>query len=255
MTVLLPVHGGDLWMPASAYDEIADWYDENICAGGSLGDLVARWVLEQTGDLAGQHLCDLACGQGLMARYLARRGARVTGIDLSAKLLEAARRYEEAEPLGITYEWGDAQCLKNTPGAVFDGVVCHLALMDIPDLAATFRAVYRVLRPEGWFLFSITHPCFQMPAWSPPDQDIASEESEASRYFWEGFWRSDYPHGVRGRVGAYHRTLSTYLNTLSDASLILERLIEPQGTGETASRLCTEGGEPKFLIVKCTARL
>jgi 2-polyprenyl-3-methyl-5-hydroxy-6-metoxy-1,4-benzoquinol methylase len=253
--VLLPVHSEELWMPASAYDEIADWYDECIRARDSLADRVGQWALEQTGDLAGQQLCDLACGQGLMARYLARRGARVTGIDLSEKLLAAARRYEEAEPLGITYQQGDAQSLSHTPDAVFDGVVCHLALMDIPDLAATLRAVYRVLRPEGWFLFSITHPCFQMPTWGPPDQDIASEGSEASRYFREGFWRSDYPHGVRGMVGAYHRTLSSYLNTLSDASLILERLIEPRGTGEAVDGLCAAGGVPKFLIVKCTARL
>jgi 2-polyprenyl-3-methyl-5-hydroxy-6-metoxy-1,4-benzoquinol methylase len=252
--VLLPVHGEELWMPASAYDEIADWYDACIRAGDSLADRVAQWALEQSGDVAGQQICDLACGQGLMARYLARRGGRVTGIDLSEKLLEAARRYEAAEPLGIGYQRGDAQSLTHTPDAVFDGMVCHLALMDIPDLAATFRAVYRVLRPEGWFVFSITHPCFQMPTWGPPDQEFVTEGSEASRYFREGFWRSDYPHGVRGKVGAYHRTLSTYLNTLSDASFVLERLIEPQESGEAGDRLCAEGGVPKFLIVRGAPR-
>jgi 2-polyprenyl-3-methyl-5-hydroxy-6-metoxy-1,4-benzoquinol methylase len=237
-------------MTTTAYDEIAEWYDESIRAAGSLGDLVAHYLLEQTGDVVGQRVCDLACGQGLVARYLARRGARVTGIDLSAQLLEAARRYEEAEPLGILYQRGDAQALTDVPDALFEGVVCHLALMDIPDLASTLRTVQRILRPSGWFVFSITHPCFQIPALSRPDWDAASAAPEPGGYFGEGFWRSDYPHGVRGRVGAYHRTLSSYLNTMSDASFILERLVEPRGAGEATRRLCADGGVPKFLIVR-----
>src|SRR5437899_7753089 len=138
-------------MPA-AYDEIAEWYDESVRAGGSLGDLVARCVLELIGDVAGQQICDLACGQGLVARYLARRGARVTGIDLSALLLEAALRYEETEPQGILYQRGDAHALTEVPDARFEGVVCHLALMDIPDLGSTLRTVRRILRPSGWFV-------------------------------------------------------------------------------------------------------
>ncbi|HAL49192.1 MAG TPA: class I SAM-dependent methyltransferase, partial [Dehalococcoidia bacterium] len=48
-------------------------------------------------------------------------------------------------------------------------------------------------------------------------------------YFAEGFWRSENPDGVRGKVGAHHRTLSTYLNGLVEAGLSLERLVEPCG--------------------------
>jgi len=236
-------------MAAPVYDEIAGWYDESVRAAGSLAERVASYVLELAGEVAGQQVCDLACGQGLVARYLARRGARVTGIDLSAKLLEVARRCEEAERQGILYQRGDAQTLADVPDATFDGVVCNLALMDIPDLASTFRTAQRILRPSGWFVFSITHPCFQLPASRDPDQDDAAPE--AGRYFREGFWRSGYPHGVRGKVGAYHRTLSTYLNALSDATFILERVVEPSGAGETSRRLPSETEVPKFLIIRC----
>jgi ubiquinone/menaquinone biosynthesis C-methylase UbiE len=235
-------------MTTSPYDEIAGWYDETIQASGSLGHRVARCVLELVGNVAGQRVCDLACGQGLAARYLARRGAQVTGIDLSAKLLEAAERYEKTEPLGITYQHGDAQTLADVPDAAFDGVACNLALMDIPDLASAFRMVARVLCPMGWFVFSITHPCFQIPPSGSPDENETA--SETGGYFREGFWRSGYPHGVRGKVGAYHRTLSGYLNALSDASFVLERLVEPRGAEDADGRLCAEGGAPKFLVVK-----
>jgi len=51
----------------------------------------------------GEGICDLACGQGWVARELARGGAQVTGLDLAPNLLALARRSEEQEPLGIVY--------------------------------------------------------------------------------------------------------------------------------------------------------
>src|SRR5205823_2728230 len=141
---------------------------------------------------------------------LARRGAHMVGIDISPRLLGLAEQYEQAEPLGIVYRRDDAQRLAAVRDAAFDGVACHLALMDIPDLAATYQTVYRILRPDGWFVFAITHPCFQTPmsTWL----DVDGTASRLIRgYFNEGFWRSDNPNGVRGQVGAYHRSLGTYV--------------------------------------------
>jgi 2-polyprenyl-3-methyl-5-hydroxy-6-metoxy-1,4-benzoquinol methylase len=62
------------------------------------------------GEIAGQRICDLACGQGRVARHLADLGARVVGIDLSAKLLAIARCSEESEPRGIEYVEASAVC-------------------------------------------------------------------------------------------------------------------------------------------------
>jgi hypothetical protein len=47
-------------------------------------------------------------------------------------------------------------------------------------------------------------------------------------YFAEGAWRPDNAEGVRGRVGAYRRTLTSYINALAGAGLVLERLSEPR---------------------------
>ena len=198
----------------AAYDEIAEWYDQSVEAGNLLSATIVSHVLELAGDFAGQAICDLACGQGLLSRKIARHGANVVGIDLSGKLLEIARRYEAENPRGVRYVQEDAQNFANMAGELFEGVVCNMALMDMPDLGAVFASVSRILRPGGWFVFSITHPCFQTPpGWS---------------YFTEGLWRSDNPNGVRGKVGAYHRTLSAYLNALAVEGFCLERLIEPQ---------------------------
>jgi 2-polyprenyl-3-methyl-5-hydroxy-6-metoxy-1,4-benzoquinol methylase len=54
---------------------------------------------------AGLRVLDLACGQGRLSRELARRGARVVGLDISNELLDKARAVEKDEPLGISYRW------------------------------------------------------------------------------------------------------------------------------------------------------
>jgi 2-polyprenyl-3-methyl-5-hydroxy-6-metoxy-1,4-benzoquinol methylase len=201
----------------AAYDEIAEWYDKSVEAGNLLSATVVSHMLELAGDIAGQSLCDIACGQGLLARELAERGAGVTGGDISSRLLGIARRYEDETPLGIRYLLDDAQSLAGIADSSFDGVLCNMALMDIGDINAVFARVWRILRPAGWFVFSITHPCFQPPP--------------GGSYFTEGLWRSSNPNGVRGKVGAHHRTLGTYLNTLSNAGFCLERIAEPQIDG------------------------
>jgi SAM-dependent methyltransferase len=116
---------------------------------------------------------------------------------------------------------------------MFDGVVCHMALMDIPDLAPTLRSVARILRPGGWFVFSILHPCYH----TARSGEMALPEGTVrtvGRYFVEGYWRSDTRPGPPGKVGEYHRTLSTYVNALTDAGLTLERVSEPCATGGLA---------------------
>ena len=238
---------------AAGYDEVAEWYDEQLRGGSLIHDLVVPPLLGLAGDISGQQICDLACGQGVVARQLAKRGAVVMGIDLSTRLLAIARREEAAQPRRITYRPGDAQELADVGDASFDGVVCNMALMDIPDLAATMRTVARILRPHGWFAFSITHPVLDTAlARIGVVHTAAGEDHRQVRtYFAEGLWRSDNPHGVRGKVGAYHRTLSTYVNTLVEAGLTVERLAEPQATGTLAERLPHFRDLPGGLVARC----
>ena len=236
---------------AAAYDEIAEWYDEQVRGGGLLHDLVLPALFELAGDVAGQRVCDLACGQGVVARQLAARGAVVTGVDLSAGLLAIARREEAAQPRGVAYVQGDAQRLDGVGDAGFDGAVCNMALMDIPDLGATARTVARILRPTGWFVFAITHPMLDTALGRARlVRDATGESDDTRSYFAEGPWRAK-TGGVRGRVGAHHRTLSTYVNTLVAAGLALERLAEPQATGALAERMPEHQLVPAVLVGRC----
>jgi 2-polyprenyl-3-methyl-5-hydroxy-6-metoxy-1,4-benzoquinol methylase len=237
-------------MTQSRYDKIAEWYDESVRKGWLTHDIVLPDLFALIGDVGGKRICDLACGQGIIARQMARQGAFVVGVDISTKLLEVAKREEDVEPLGITYLQDDAQSLTGLEDDRFDGVVCNLALMDILDLSATFRTVQRILRPHGWFVFSITHPCLHPPASRWVSDIDGTVKREVAGYFAEIFWRSDNPNGVRGQVGAYHRTLSTYLNSLVEARLTLERFVEPQATGIIAERFPGYREIPAVLLVR-----
>ena len=212
-------------------------------------------VLELVGKFQGENICDLACGQGWVARELARRGAQVTGLDLAPQLLALARRYEEQEPLGIVYYQGDAQRVDPLRDHSFTGCICIMALINIPDLQAAFQTVRRILKPGGWFVFAITHPCFETPhaQWTPlpdPEHTIARV---VTGYFDERLWFSTNPNGLRSRVGDYHRMLSTYLNALSTAGFVLERAIEPRSSVRQAELVPGNREIPTLLLIRARA--
>src|ERR1051326_5393658 len=100
-------------MTFAAYDAIADWYDRSVRKGELLSghDRIVSACFEIIGSIEGQTICDLACGQGSMARRMAKLHAKVTGVEISAKLLEIARQEEAADPLGIIFLQDDAQSL------------------------------------------------------------------------------------------------------------------------------------------------
>lgn len=211
----------------STYDELADAYHDAVDPGGvGLSDATFD---ELVGDVRGRRVAAVACGQGLDARRLAILGAQVVGVDASGPLLAHARRLEELAPQGIEYLHDDAQDLGRLGDASFDAVVCHMALVDIPELEPTLRAIARILVPGGSFVASIVHPCYKTPADGELiDHVDGSTRRIVGRYFDEGPYRSVTSWEVLPRV-AYHRTLSTFVNTLVAAGLPVVRLVEPVG--------------------------
>jgi ubiquinone/menaquinone biosynthesis C-methylase UbiE len=225
------------------YDEIADLYDDAV--GEDVADPVAMKLLGLVGDPRGLRILDLACGQGRVSRELARRGAPVVAADVSNALLEKARAVEESEPLGVKYVQADGTSPDALAGETFDGVVCHFGLSDIDDLGAALAMVARVLRPGGWFVLSILHPCF--PGWG---EDAPSSWPPRRGYYAEGWWLADNS-GFRGKIGANHRTLSTYLNALVEHGLAVEHVAEPEPVGEWVDSEPGRDPVPVFLVVRC----
>jgi 2-polyprenyl-3-methyl-5-hydroxy-6-metoxy-1,4-benzoquinol methylase len=206
-------------MVEARYDAVADFY---ISGFDSVGDPASLALLDLLGPLAGLRVVDVACGHGRITRELARRGADVTGIDISGALIGKARQTEQDEPLGIRYIHADVTDRGVPGGGGFDAAACNFGLSDIDDLDAAIGAVSSALRPGGYFVFSILHPCF------PGGRDISGSWPAADGYYEEGRWTAQEARStLRRQVGATHRMLSTYLGTLRRHGLWLDQLAEP----------------------------
>jgi len=237
-------------MSNTSYNDIAGWYDAYLRENPLYREVVLPNVLALVGDVREQYICDLACGQGWIARELTQRGARVTGIDLAENLLAIARQHEQQAPLGINYTHGDAHHAHELPDGDFDGCICVMALMNLDDIPAVFQTVYRILKPGGWFVFAITHPCFQTPGAQWITMPVGKTARVVSDYFTECIWASDSPGGVRSRVGEHHRMLSTYLNALVAAGFVFEQIVEPVGSGESSNQKPGRQEVPIILLVR-----
>ena len=131
---------------AGAFEDVAE----------SIHDMHVTLV-EALGPQPGDRWLDVGCGAGNLAELAAGGGARVTGIDLSPRLIDVARARAEAGGHDIEYRVGDAESL-DVEDASFDKVSSSVAMIFAPDHDAVAREVARVTRPGGRLAFS---------AWTP----------------------------------------------------------------------------------------
>jgi ubiquinone/menaquinone biosynthesis C-methylase UbiE len=110
--------------------------------------MVSEVLCEAVEVHAGTAVLDIACGNGNTALAAARRGCRVTGLDLTPPLLEQGRQRAAAERLAIDFQEGDAEQLPFA-AATFDTVLSTFGIMFVPDRAQALQEMLRVLKPGG----------------------------------------------------------------------------------------------------------
>lgn len=235
-----------------SWSEIAVWYDQLVQAGSGPHETAVDCLLGLLPRLDGAVVLDVACGQGLATRAVAAAGAaKVIGTDTSEAMVDLARRHRASPGCDVTYVVDDAHQLAAFDTGSFDGVTCQLALMDIPDLHSALAAIHRVLRDDGWLVFVIGHPCFLVPDAVVVERPDGRAAVTISGYFDERFWRSSNPQGVR-RAGNHHRTLSTYLNALTENGFTLEEVAEPAATPRLAHQQPLYTEVPIFFAGRAT---
>ncbi len=105
--------------------------------------------------LSGKTVLDVGCGGGILSDSMARKGATVTGIDLSSKALKVAQLHAlEANTRGVTYREISAEAIAAEQPASFDVVTCMEMLEHVPDPASVVRACSALVKPGGWVFFS-----------------------------------------------------------------------------------------------------
>ncbi|UCD19899.1 MAG: methyltransferase domain-containing protein [candidate division WOR-3 bacterium] len=199
------------------------------------------FFLKFIGNLKGKRVLDAGCGEGHNTRILAKRGAKVLGIDISKNMIKAARDEERRDPLGIQYRVASFSEMSFISANSIDAIVSFMALMDGPDYQGAIKEFYRILKKNGDLYYSITHPCFLTKGmgW------ITDERGECiaykiSDYFdaepivdhWK-FSQGPAPESVEPfAIPSYYRTLTTYLNVLIDNGFTIRRISEPRPTEE-----------------------
>ena len=131
---------------------------------------VLQWpaIRPLLGEIEGQRILDIACGNGLYSRRLAALGAQVTAFDFSQELIGRAKARGGAQIDYHVLDATDETDLLSLGESAFDSALCNMGLFDIADIAPLFRALPRLLRspdskagkPGGCFVFSLTHPAF-----------------------------------------------------------------------------------------------
>lgn len=176
-------------------------------------------------DFSGRQVLDLGCGYGWHCKYASDHGAAsVLGVELSAKMLEQARRKNSGA--GITYRQGDMEELE-FPAGSFDIVLSSLAFHYAKDFGRLVQRIHRWLIPGGGFVFSVEHPVFT--ANGSQDWYYGSNGEilhfPVDNYYYEGIRDAVF---LGEHVVKYHRTLTTYLDTLLQSGFSLQRVVEPQ---------------------------
>jgi SAM-dependent methyltransferase len=149
--------------PGAQYDHIGSKYDE-YANTATLKRAESYTFFRMVGALDGRRVLDLACGFGFYTRLLKHRGAaQVLGVDISPEMIRLAQQQEQAEPLGITYQLGDAVALP--PLGRFD-LVTAVYLLDYAtskdQLLGMFRSVYENLVEGGRFIGYTINPAFTL---------------------------------------------------------------------------------------------
>ncbi|MBM6680250.1 class I SAM-dependent methyltransferase [Pseudoflavonifractor capillosus] len=176
-------------------------------------------------DFSGKRVLDLGCGYGWHCGYAAGHGAAyVLGTDLSEKMLETARIKNSAP--AIQYRRSAMEDLAFPEGS-FDVVLSSLALHYVRDFGPLAENIFRWLTPGGTFVFSAEHPVFtaygSQDWYYGPDGEIL--HFPVDNYYYEGERDAVF---LGEHVVKYHRTLTTYLNTLLSCGFRLKRVVEPQ---------------------------
>jgi 2-polyprenyl-6-hydroxyphenyl methylase/3-demethylubiquinone-9 3-methyltransferase len=97
---------------------------------------------------------DVGCGGGILAEAMAKKGANVTGIDLSEKALKVADLHSLESGVSVSYEYISAEDLAAREAEQFDVVTCMEMLEHVPDPAAVVRACASLAKPGGHVFFS-----------------------------------------------------------------------------------------------------
>jgi 2-polyprenyl-3-methyl-5-hydroxy-6-metoxy-1,4-benzoquinol methylase len=220
-----------------AWDRNAAFWDEHMGEGNDFVNVLSWPATERLLDpRRDERILDIACGNGLTSRRLAAMGVEVVAFDFSEEMIAHARQRTAPEAGRITYHVLDASdeaALLALGERGFDAALCGMALFDMAKIEPLFRALARLLRPGGRFVFSVIHPCFNNPH-TAQVAEMEDREGELVTVYSvkvKGYMTSSVSRGaaIAGQPRPqlyFHRPLQVLFGVGFDAGFILDGLEE-----------------------------
>jgi SAM-dependent methyltransferase len=213
----------------SWWDRDADDYQAEH--GTFLGDLDFRWCPEGLreaeagllGPIRGKRVVEVGCGAAAASRWLATQGAEVVALDLSAGMLRHARSAAERTGVPVPLLQADATALPLADRSFDIACTAFGAVPFVADSARVMREVYRVLRPGGRWVFSVTHPIRWIFLDDPGEDGLVAVHSYFDRRPYVEYDGTGTPTYVE-----QHRTVGDRIRELVAAGFTLTDLIEPE---------------------------
>ncbi|QNK56412.1 bifunctional 2-polyprenyl-6-hydroxyphenol methylase/3-demethylubiquinol 3-O-methyltransferase UbiG [Paenibacillus sp. PAMC21692] len=202
-------------------------------------------------ELRDRSVLDLGCGYGWHCLYAHEQGASdVTGIDISAKMLEKASTL--AQGTGIQYMRLPIEDIVFPPDR-FDVVISSLAFHYVEDFSAICEKIYNCMKLGGTFLFSVEHPVFTARS----EQSWEYGEDGKALYWPLDNYQSEgqrVTSFLTDNVVKYHRTLATYINAVIQVGFVVTAVAEPKPAEDKLDipGMRDELRRPMFLIISAT---
>jgi 2-polyprenyl-6-hydroxyphenyl methylase/3-demethylubiquinone-9 3-methyltransferase len=133
------------------FSELAHrWWDPNseFRPLHEINPLRLEWI-NALAPVAGKRVVDIGCGGGILAEAIAKKGATVTGIDLSEKALKVADLHSLESGVSVRYELTSAEDLAAREAGRYDIVTCMEMLEHVPDPSAIVKACATLVKPGG----------------------------------------------------------------------------------------------------------
>lgn len=223
----------------AAWNQNAAFWDQRMGEGNDFVEVLIWPPSERLLALRpGERVLDIACGNGLTSRRLALLGAEVVAFDFAENMIAYARQRTEGLEYAdrITYhvlDGTDGEALLRLGAGTFDAALCNMALFDMAEIGPLMRALVRLLRPGGRFVFSAIHPCFNNPS-TVHVAEMEDREGEIVTVY--GIKVRGYmtPTVARGAAIAgqprpqlyFHRPLHVLLGAALEAGFVLDGLEE-----------------------------
>jgi ubiquinone/menaquinone biosynthesis C-methylase UbiE len=214
----------------TSWNSVAGWYDDLLTTDEDSyqAKVIAPNLLRILNLKKGEHVFDLACGQGYFAAIFARAGAHVVASDVSKRLIEKAVKNSPKE---IAYHIAPAHKAPFLKNESVDTIVIVLAIQNIENVNEVFAECKRVLRKNGRLIIVLNHPAFRVPQGS--DWYFANDTQYRiiNKYLSESKVSIDMTPGEKDpkkkiKTISFHRPLQYYMKLLAKNGLAITRLEE-----------------------------